>query len=145
MVLFILALLMALLALGGCGGSSGSSNATSSIIERKVAELEAKEAEEVGVTGELLFEAHWTKTYSFTADSAKTKAGKLKIGFTNPQKMLQNIAFEDSTGNVIGKTEPVVEGTASVVASFKPGVYHYFSTLKGHREKGMEGTLVVSK
>jgi plastocyanin len=136
-----LALIAALLVSSGCG----SSDQSDSRMERALAELEAREAEEVGVTGEILFEAHWTKTYSFTAPKAKTEAGKIKVGFTNPQKMPQNIAFEDSRGQVVGETEPVTKGTATLVANFSPGVYHYFSSLPGNREKGMEGTLVVTK
>jgi len=141
---FLISLALIASLLVSCG--SDSSGQSASRMERAIAEVEAQEAEEVGVTGEILFEAHWTKTFSFTANSdTSSRPGKLKIRFTNPQKMPQDIAFEDPHGRVIAKTEPIVGGTTTAVAVFKPGVYHFFSSVGDSREKGMEGTLTVAR
>ena len=138
-----LLLLLACAGLIACG--SGSSETTSEL-DRKVAELEAKEAEEAGVTGSFNVEAHWTKTYSFTASEIPAEAGKVLVGFTNPQTRPHDVAIEDPAGKVIGKSKVLVDGEAeNFVVQLHPGVYHYFCTLPGHRQKGMEGTLRVTK
>ena len=46
-------------------------------------------------------------------------------------------------GEVVGQTELIAEGSDSTVVDLKPGTYHYFCTVPGHREAGMEGTLTV--
>jgi plastocyanin len=65
------------------------------------------------------------------------------IDFTNPQPLEHDVAIENSAGETIGQTETVAEGSDSTVVELKPGTYHYYCTVPGHREAGMEGTLVV--
>lgn len=141
----ILLLVLACASLAACGGGGDSSADTTSGIERKIAELEAQEAEEEGVTGDFNVEAHWTKTFSYTVDEGMTSAGKVRIGFTNPQTRRHDVAIEDPAGKTIGQSEPIVEGTDTFVVQLRPGTYRYFCTLPGHRAKGMEGTLRVTK
>ena len=140
----IFLLVLACAALVACGSSSSSSDTTSSI-DRQVAELEAQQAEEVGVTGSFNIEAHWTKTFSYTVNRIPAKAGKTLIGYTNPQDRPHDVAIEDPAGKTIGQSKPLVTDAESFVVQLHPGVYHYYCTLPGHREKGMEGTLVVTQ
>jgi len=141
----ILLLLLACASLAACGGSSSDDADSSSSIERKIAALEAEEAEEKGITSGFNIEAHWTKTFSYTSDEMTSLPGKIRVGFTNPQSRPHDVAIEDPAGKTIGQSEPVVQEADSFVAQLHPGTYHYYCTLPGHRDKGMEGTLRVSK
>ena len=143
--LTLLLLILACASLAACGSGSSDGSETTSSMERKIAELEAEEAEEKGVTSGFNIEAHWTKTFSYTADEAFSSPGKVRVGFTNPQSRPHDVAIEDPAGKTIGQSEPVVQEADSFVVQLHPGVYHYYCTLPGHREKGMEGTLRVSK
>jgi plastocyanin len=65
------------------------------------------------------------------------------IDFTNPQALPHDVKIESASGEEIGGTETVAEGSDSATVNLKPGTYHYFCSIPGHREAGMEGTLVV--
>jgi len=65
------------------------------------------------------------------------------VDFTNPQPLAHDVAIEDSSGKTVGQTELIAEGSSSAVVNLKPGTYHYYCTVPGHREAGMEGTLTV--
>jgi uncharacterized cupredoxin-like copper-binding protein len=57
---------------------------------------------------------------------------------------MHDVAVEDSSGKTIGKTELIAESsTSAALTNLKPGTYHYYCTVPGHREAGMEGTLTV--
>jgi plastocyanin len=80
---------------------------------------------------------------AYSSDSATTEAGTVTVDFDNPQPLQHDVAFEDSGGNEVGGTELITEGEATTTVDFKPGSYTFFCTVPGHREAGMEGTLVV--
>jgi len=65
------------------------------------------------------------------------------IDFTNPQALPHDVKIESSSGEEIGGTETVAEGSDSATVNLKPGTYTFFCSVPGHREAGMEGTLVV--
>ena len=67
----------------------------------------------------------------------------MTVDFNNPQALSHDVAIEDSSGKTVGQTELVAEGSTSTAVNLKPGTYHYFCTVPGHREAGMEGTLTV--
>jgi plastocyanin len=119
------------IALSACGGSSGNDEAS------------AEETRPIP-NSEVNFEAHWTKTFTYTRSKATTEAGTVFVGFTNPQKLEHDVAIEDSSGKTLGQTEPVVEGADHTIIELKPGTYTFYCTFPGHREKGMEGTLIVT-
>ena len=67
----------------------------------------------------------------------------MTVDFNNPQALAHDVAIEDSSGKTVGQTELVTEGSTSAAVNLKPGTYHFFCTVPGHREAGMEGTLTV--
>ena len=143
-VLVLFALILASVALVACGSSSSSSSSTESSSEGGAA-TETHETEPGGGTGAaaaLKIEAA-ASGLEFASKEAESKAGKVKVEFTNPQATPHDVAIEDSSGKTIGEAELVAEGSSSTEVELKPGTYTYFCTVPGHREAGMEGTLTV--
>ncbi len=142
-----LLLVLAVLALAACGGSGGTTTEETSA---GVAEGEGGAAEEEG--GEAEGGTGTAATIKVEASSSELayeekeltgKAGKDTIEFTNPASIAHNVTVEDSAGKIIGETETLAEGSTSATVNLEPGTYTYFCSVPGHREAGMEGTLVV--
>jgi plastocyanin len=129
-----LALALASLALVACGGS-GSSSST----ESTAGEAAGKPAG----SGAALDIETASSGLEYSSDTATAKAGKVTLDFTNNQPLTHDVAIENSSGETIGQTELIAEGSDSTVVDLKPGTYHYYCTVPGHREAGMEGTLTV--
>ena len=129
-----LVLVLASLALVACGssGSSSSSNTTTS-----------ESGAAAGGSEKISFEADPNGQLAYTTTTATAKAGDVTIDFNNPQALEHDVAIESSSGKIVGQTELVGEGSTSAPVKLKPGTYHYFCTVPGHREAGMEGTLTV--
>jgi plastocyanin len=152
-----LALILAALALAACGGGSGtSSTAEETSGGSATAESEAGsetkseeggEAEAEGGTagsgGAIAIEANPEGQLAFEEKEVTAKAGKDTVDFTNQSAVPHDVKIEDSSGKEIGGTEIVSEGSESAVVDLKPGTYTFFCSVPGHREAGMEGTLVV--
>jgi plastocyanin len=140
------ALVLASIALVACGGSSDDSSSTTETQSQSGAaagggaEAEGKSA---GSAAALAIEADPSGGLAYTSDTATAKAGKVTVDFNNPQPTTHDVAFEDSGGKTVGKTELIAEGANTAVVDFKPGTYTYYCTVPGHREAGMEGTLTV--
>jgi plastocyanin len=149
-LLVAFALVLASIALVACGSSSSSSSSTSAEptteepAESGAAAGGEKEAEggSEGSASALDIEAA-SSGLAFASDTASAKAGKVTVDFTNPQSLPHDVAIEDESGKTIGETEVVAEGSSSTEVTLKPGTYHYYCTIPGHREAGMEGTLTV--
>ncbi|HWA53770.1 MAG TPA: plastocyanin/azurin family copper-binding protein [Solirubrobacterales bacterium] len=141
---------LALVACGGGGSDNSSTTATSGGGESQ-AEQGGVAAEEAGKGGEksggsgstLEFEADPNGQLAYTTTSATAKAGKVTVEFNNPQSLTHDVAIESSSGEEIGKTELVADGSDSTTVDLKPGTYTFYCTVPGHREAGMEGTLTV--
>lgn len=154
-------LVLAALALVACGSSSNeeSKEETSGAAapaqeagseaggeEEAAGAEEEKGGEEEAASGSastLKFEADPNGSLAYTTKKATTKAGEVTIEFNNPQPLEHDVAIESSSGEKIGETEIVSEGSASTTVDLKPGTYTFYCTVPGHREAGMEGTLVV--
>lgn len=80
---------------------------------------------------------------AYEQKSLTSKPGKVTIDFTNPSSLEHDVAIEGSDGKQIAVSQVIGKGKTSVSANLPPGTYHYFCTIPGHREAGMEGTLVV--
>lgn len=143
----LLVLALASAALVACGSSgSTTTNSTSSGEEASggAAAESGKESgggEAGGATVEV--EADPGGELAYTTTEASAKAGKVTIDFNNPQGLTHDVAIEDSSGKTVGKTALVASEETSTTVNLKPGTYHYFCTVPGHREAGMEGTLTV--
>jgi plastocyanin len=147
----LLALALASVALVACGGSSSSSSSSSSTTTSggnggessngAAAGSGGKSTASGGSTVEL--EADPNGQLAYTTTEATAKAGKVTVDFKNPQGLTHDVAIENASGETVGQTELIAEGQTSTSVNLKPGTYHYFCTVPGHREAGMEGTLVV--
>lgn len=147
----LLALALASVALVACGGSSSSSSSSSSTTTSggnggessngAAAGSGGKSTASGGSTVEL--EADPNGQLAYTTTEATAKAGKVTVDFKNPQGLTHDVAIENEAGETVGQTELIAEGQTSTSVKLKPGTYHYFCTVPGHREAGMEGTLVV--
>jgi plastocyanin len=143
----LLALALAAIALVACGGDDDETTTTpttnegAAATEGGAAQGEGGGAEAGGST--LSFEADPGGGLAYTSDTATAKAGKVTVEFTNPQALTHDVAFEDSSGETVGKTDLIEEGSTSTTVDLKPGEYTFYCTVPGHREGGMEGTLTV--
>jgi plastocyanin len=142
-----LSLLLAAFALAACGSSSSDSSSSETQSQSggaaggKSNPVEA-EGKSAGSATSLDFETA-SSGLAYSTDTASAKAGKVTVDFTNTQPLSHDVAIEDSSGKTIAQTEITAEGSDSTVADLKPGTYHYYCTVPGHREAGMEGTLTV--
>ena len=101
----------------------------------------SKEAGGGGASTTLQLEASPT-ALEFDTTSLEAKAGKVTIDFTNPSALEHNVVIEQN-GKELAGFEPITQGEESETADLKPGTYTFFCAVPGHREAGMEGTLVV--
>lgn len=145
-------LVLVALALAACGGSSSSSSESTGGAESTAeapaggGESEAGEeagGEEAAAGGSTLKIAAAESGLAYASDEASAEAGKVTVEFENPQPIEHDVAIETFNGEVLGQTETITEGSDSTEIELKPGTYKFFCTVPGHRQAGMEGTLVV--
>lgn len=145
-VAVLLALVIASLALVACGGGGNDESSTTTTTgaeETSAAGGEGGESSGGGAASTLEFEADPNGQLAFTATEATAKAGKVTIDFNNPQALPHDVKIESKSGEEIGGTETVSEGSDSATVNLKPGAYTFYCSVPGHREAGMEGTLTV--
>lgn len=149
-VVAFLVLALAALALVACGSSDSSSSSSSteagggeSQAEQGGAAKEESSSAGGGSGSTLKFEADPNGELAYTSATETANAGKVTIDFKNPQALDHNVALENSKGEEIARTELIADGTETTTADLKPGTYHFYCTVPGHREAGMEGTLTV--
>jgi plastocyanin len=80
---------------------------------------------------------------AYEQTSLSSKPGKVTIDFTNPATLEHDVAIEGPEGKELATSALIGKGKTSVSADLAPGTYHFFCTVPGHREAGMEGTLTV--
>ncbi len=151
-VVALLALALAAVALVACGSSSDNSSSSTTEATSGGGETTSggganaggKEESSGGGGGSTLkFEADPEGQLAYTTTEATAKAGTVTVDFNNPQGLTHDVAIESSSGEEVGKTELIAEGSDSTTVNLKPGTYHFYCTVPGHREAGMEGTLTV--
>jgi plastocyanin len=79
----------------------------------------------------------------FDVTELTSKPGKVTIDFDNPSSIPHNVEIEAEGGEVLGGTETISQSEESAAVELGPGTYTFFCSIPGHREAGMEGTLVV--
>ncbi len=136
-----LVLALAAFALVACGGDSSGTTTTTTDANSGAAAEAGGGNEGGGSTVDI--EADPNGALAYTTDSATAEAGNVTIDFTNPQALTHDVAIEDESGEMVGKTELIEEGETSEQVKLKAGEYTFYCTVPGHREAGMEGTLTV--
>jgi plastocyanin len=128
---------------GDEGGEESAAAANEGEGEAENAEAEkGGEAAAKGPGGTLQLEADETEI-AYDTTSLSSKPGKVTIDFNNPSSLPHNVAIESEGGEQLGESETIAKGKSSVTAELAPGTYHFYCTVPGHREAGMEGTLTV--
>ena len=79
----------------------------------------------------------------FEPGAIQTDPGRLTILYDNPSQVPHNVAVEDEEAEVLGKSETIARAATELSLDMVPGEYIYFCAVPGHREGGMEGTLIV--
>ena len=80
---------------------------------------------------------------SYDESSVEASAGEVTIEYSNDSGLPHNVTLEGS--GVDGEaTETISEGSSDLTVNLEPGEYTFFCSVDGHRDQGMEGTLVVN-
>lgn len=94
--------------------------------------------------GKLEIDANPDGQLAYEVSSATAAAGALEIDSKNASATPHDIALEGPDGRVIARGGTVSNGGVSTVSvTLRPGRYTFYCTLPGHREAGMQGTLIV--
>jgi plastocyanin len=96
----------------------------------------------VGVLTELKLEADPTGLLAFNTKQLSAKPGNVAISFVNRSPVEHNVTIVQGT-TVLGSTPTFAGGARTVTVKLKPGTYTFYCSVPGHRQAGMEGTLVV--
>lgn len=150
-----LALVVGAIALAGCGGSKSSSSAStessppattstaSTASTPSTSSQTAAPPASSGGSSALSLSANSEGQLAYSTTSLSAKAGKVSIDFTNMAALAHNVTVESSSGSVVGSTPTFQGGSKTLSLTLKPGTYKFFCSVPGHRQAGMEGTLVV--
>ncbi|HEY1355327.1 MAG TPA: plastocyanin/azurin family copper-binding protein [Solirubrobacterales bacterium] len=146
----LLVLALAALALVACGSDNGTTTTeaeteASSGAAAGESEAGGESGGEAGGAGSTVnIEADPGGQLAYTQKEVTAKAGNVTIDFSNPQPIGHDVVVETEGGEELGGTEIITEGSSTVsLKGLKPGKYTFFCSVPGHREAGMEGTLVV--
>lgn len=143
-----LGLILAALALAACGGGddttsgaeTGGATETEAPAETE-GSTEGGGAEAAGST--VAIEADPGGSLSYTTDEATAEAGEVTVDFTNESSVPHDVDVENAEGETVLETDIISESSESASAELPAGKYTFYCSVPGHREAGMEGTLVV--
>jgi plastocyanin len=80
---------------------------------------------------------------AYDTKQLSAKAGKVTIDFSNASPIEHDVAIAQGSA-VAGQTPVFTGGSKTLTLTLKPGKYTFFCTVPGHRQAGMEGTMIVS-
>jgi plastocyanin len=148
-VVSFLALAAGLLVLAGCGSSSSSSSSAASApapaatTATETSTSTSSTPSPANGSSNLSLEANPEGALKYNTTALSAKAGKVSIAFANMSPVGHNVTVASSSGAVVGAT-PTFSGSSKTLAlNLKPGTYKFYCSVPGHRQAGMEGTLVV--
>jgi plastocyanin len=135
---------MGAIALGGCGGSKSTSSAPAAAPETTASTpATSSTAAPSGPQSKLSLAASPQGELKYDTTSLSAKAGKVAIAFTNQAPLSHDVTVESSSGSTVGATPIFQGGSKTLTLNLKPGTYKFYCSVPGHRQAGMEGTLVV--
>jgi plastocyanin len=137
--------------LAACGGSSSSSSTSTSAASTPAPAASSSSSPSssssstpaASGSSALQLAADPSGALKFTASSLSAKAGKVTIAFTNSASFAHNVTVATAGGAVVGATPTFQGGTKTLSLNLKPGTYTFYCSVPGHRQAGMQGTLVV--
>lgn len=133
--------------MAGCGSSkspTAAAPATSTTSSSTSASSSQAATATSGAGGQTLaLAANPEGQLSYNTKTLTASAGKVTIAFTNMSPLMHNMNVESSSGQTLGSTPTFQGATKSLTLDLKPGTYKFFCTVPGHRQAGMEGTLIV--
>jgi plastocyanin len=134
----------ALVVLAGCGSSSSSSTTSSQPATTSTgAASTSTPVPAASQGGTLQLAADPAGQLKFDTTSLTTKPGKVTIDFANSSPTPHNVTVASSSGAVLGATPTFQGGTKTLSLNLKPGTYTFYCSVPGHRQAGMQGTLIV--
>jgi plastocyanin len=139
---------LAVLVLAGCGGGSSSntssSSAPASTTGTASSQSGASTSAAAGGSGKTLkLAADSSGQLKFDKTSLTASSGKITIDFTNASPVGHNVTVASSGGSIAGATPTFQGGSKTLTLHLKPGTYTFYCSVPGHRQAGMQGTLVV--
>lgn len=78
----------------------------------------------------------------YTKTRLTAKAGRIEIVFANPSALAHNVRIEQGETE-LGGTKVVTHATTKAFVTLKPGKYHFYCSVPGHEDAGMQGYLTV--
>jgi plastocyanin len=145
----LLALLVGALALGGCGSSKSTTTTESTpatspqTTPTTSTSTQSSGAAASTATTALSLEANPQGQLKYNTSALTAKAGKVTIDFKNMSPLGHNVTVESPGGGTLGATETFQGGSKTLTLNLKPGTYKFYCSVPGHRQAGMEGTLIV--
>ena len=139
-LLLTLAVVALSFAVAACGGDDDDEADAEPAAEETTAETTG---ETTGGGGGMTLElaADPGGALSFDQTELTASAGEVTIHLTNEAQIPHNVAVE---GNGVDEvSETVTGGETSLTLTLEPGEYTFYCAVPGHREGGMEGTLIV--
>jgi uncharacterized cupredoxin-like copper-binding protein len=140
----LVALGLGAILVGGCGSSkSTSSSASTAAPETTTPATTPSTAAPSGGASALSISADPQGELKYSTTSLSAKSGSVAIAFKNDAPLSHNLTVESPSGSTEGATPTFQGGSKVLTLNLKPGTYKFFCTVPGHRQAGMEGTLVV--
>jgi uncharacterized cupredoxin-like copper-binding protein len=147
---FVLSASLVLVAvLVGCGDDDGMSNAGSPTGDRSSspADDDATSDHDGGAHGEASAVAEGARRVEVVADSLSFEPVEIHVTagediaiVLSSEDMLHDFTIDDLGAHVSAEAGETAEGGFHAA---EPGRYDFYCSVEGHREAGMEGTLVV--
>ncbi len=95
-----------------------------------------------GTTSSVVHITAATSGLRYTHTQLTAKAGRSEIVFANPSALPHNVKIEQGETEM-GGTKTVTHATTKAFVKLKPGKYHFYCSVPGHEDAGMQGYLTV--